>query len=118
VEQIRAERDELARAHLAQTQTWLASWQSNLTRLAHYDQTLIVLARERTQAALAAYRGGKQPLTSVLEARRMEIDTQVERLRIEMQTAALWTSLEFLLPDSDSAVVPTPLQTTAQEHAQ
>jgi outer membrane protein, heavy metal efflux system len=54
----------------------------------------------------------------VLEARRMEIDTQVERLRIEMQTAALWTSLEFLLPDGDSAVVPIPLQTTAQEHAQ
>jgi outer membrane protein, heavy metal efflux system len=77
-----------------------------------------VLARERTQAALAAYRGGKLPLSSVLEARRMEIDTQVERLRIEMQTAALWTSLEYLLPDGDSAVVPTPFQTTAQEHAQ
>jgi cobalt-zinc-cadmium efflux system outer membrane protein len=104
VEQIRAERDEMARSHLAQTQAWLASWQSNLTRLTHYDKTLIVLARERTQAALAAYRGGKLPLSGVLEARRMEIDTKVERLRIEMQTAALWTSLEFLLPDGSASI--------------
>jgi outer membrane protein TolC len=130
VEQIRAERDEMARAHLAQTQTWLASWQSNLTRLAHYDQTLIVLARERTQAALAAYRGGKLPLTGVLEARQMEIDTQVERLRLEMQTAALWSALEYLLPDDNavtnpgtnatttSAINPPPHSITAQEHAQ
>ncbi|MDO8769203.1 MAG: TolC family protein [Burkholderiaceae bacterium] len=117
VEQIRAERDELARAHLAQTQAWLASWQSNLTRLTHYDKILIVLARERTQAALAAYRGGQLPLTGVLEARRMEIDTQVERLRIEMQTAALWTSLEYILPDTSTSTHLITLEVTAQEHA-
>jgi outer membrane protein, heavy metal efflux system len=113
VEQIRAERDETARAHLAKTHVWLATWQSNLTRLTHYDQTLIVLARDRTQAALAAYRGGKLPLSGVLEARRMEIDTQVERLRIEMQTAALWTSLEYLLPDGSASIHSIP-----QEKAQ
>ena len=117
VEQLRAEREEMARAQWAQTQVWLASWQSNLTRLAHYDQTLMVLARERTQAALAAYRGGKLPLTGVLEARRLEIETQVDRLRLEMQTAAVWTSLEYLLPDSPPAVNPSPLQNTAQESA-
>ncbi|MFT7116750.1 MAG: hypothetical protein ACI9I0_001962 [Rhodoferax sp.] len=44
------------------------------------------------------------PLSGVLEARRMEIDTKVERLRIEMQTAALWTSLEFLLPDGSTSI--------------
>jgi outer membrane protein, heavy metal efflux system len=118
VEQIRSERDELARAHLVQTQSWLASWQSDLMRLEHYDQTLIVLARRRTQAALAAYQGGGLPLTAVLEARRMEIDTQVERLRIEMQTAALWTALEYLLPDSNSAINSIPVKFTAEEHAQ
>jgi outer membrane protein TolC len=118
VEQLRAEREEVARAQLAQTQSWLTHWQSNLTRLAHYDQTLMVLARERTQATLAAYRGGKLPLTGVLEARRMEIDTQVERLRLEMQTAAVWTSLEYLLPDSHPATNPSSLQNTAQESAQ
>ncbi|MCJ7799610.1 MAG: TolC family protein [Polaromonas sp.] len=118
VEQIRAERDETARAHLAQTQAWLASWHSKLTRLTHYDKTLVVLARERTQAALAAYRGGQLPLSGVLEARRMEIDTQMERLRIEMQTAALWTSLEYLLPDGSSSKDSSTLQMPLQEKAQ
>jgi hypothetical protein len=108
----------LARAHLAQTQTLLASWQSNLTRLTHYDKILIVLARDRTQAALAAYRGGKLPLTGVLEARRMEIDTHMERLRIEMLTAALWTSLEYLLPDGSSSIDFSTLQMLPQEKAQ
>ncbi len=97
-EQVRAEREELGRERMAQMQRWLATWQSNLLRLDDYDKTLITLASERTRAALAAYRGGKAPLAVVLDARRMEIDTRVERLRIEMETAALWAELEFLMP--------------------
>jgi len=81
--QARAEREEMTRAHLAETERWLATWRGNLARLADYDATLVPLAAERTRAALAAYRGGRGELAGVLEARRMEIDTRVERLRIE-----------------------------------
>lgn len=97
-EQVRAEREEVVRERMAQMQRWRTSWQSRLARLDDYDHHLIPLAGERTLAALSAYRGGKTPLSTVLEARRMEIDTRVERLRIEMETAALWTELEFLMP--------------------
>lgn len=97
-EQVRAEREEVVRERMAQMQRWRTSWQSRLARLDDYDRNLIPLASERTLAALSAYRGGKAPLSAVLEARRMEIDTRVERLRIEMETAALWTELEFLMP--------------------
>lgn len=97
-EQVRAEREEVVRERMAQMQRWRTSWQSRLARLGDYDNNLIPLAGERTLAALSAYRGGKTPLSAVLEARRMEIDTRVERLRIEMETAALWTELEFLMP--------------------
>ena len=76
----------------------MTTWQSNLVRMDDYDTTLIALASERTHAAMAAYRGGKGPLSAVLDARRLEIDTRVERLRIEMETAALWAELEFLMP--------------------
>lgn len=102
VEQLRAEREEIRREHLAEVQQLLASWRSNLTRLADYDQTLIPLATERAQAQEAAFRGGKAPLSAVLEARRMAIDTRLERLRIEKQTAALWAELEFLIPEPSS----------------
>lgn len=97
-EQVRAEREEMTRAHRAETERWLTTWRSNLARLADYDATLIPLAAERTRAALAAWRGGRGDLAGVLEARRVEIDTRLERLRIEMETAALWTELEYLIP--------------------
>jgi outer membrane protein TolC len=103
VEQVRAQRDETLREHAAQTRTWLQQWRINRTRLGQYDDTLIPLARERTQAALAAYRGAAGSLAAVLEARRAEIDTRMERLRLEMENAALWAQLEYLIPP-----VPTP----------
>jgi len=118
-EQARAEREEMTRVHLAETGRWLTSWRSNLGRLADYDATLIPLAAERTRAALAAYRGGRGDLAGVLEARRMEIDTRVERLRIEMETAGLWVELEYLIPtegDAENlAAAPQPLMTTTPE---
>jgi outer membrane protein TolC len=118
-EQARAEREEMTRAHLAETGRWLATWRSNLARLADYDATLIPLAAERTRAALAAYRGGGGDLAGVLEARRMEIDTRLERLRIEMETAGLWVELEYLIPGEgeaeDAAAAPQPLMTNTPE---
>ena len=33
-----------------------------------------------------------------LEARRMEIDIRMERLRLEMENAAAWAQLEYLIP--------------------
>jgi cobalt-zinc-cadmium efflux system outer membrane protein len=100
VEQVRAERAEILREQRSYVQRLLASWRSALTRLDGYDQTLIPLADERSQASEAAFRGGKGALALVLEARRMEIDTRLERLRIEQQTATLWAELAFLIPDA------------------
>jgi len=97
-EQMRAQREEATREQVAETRSWLQQWQSNRERLDQYDAALIPLAAERTRAAIATYRGGGGPLASVLEARRVEIDTRMERLRLEMETAALWAQLEYLIP--------------------
>lgn len=105
VEQALAEREEMTREHLAEAQRWLTTWRSNLARLADFDATLIPLATRHTSATLAAYRGGRGDLASVLEARRMEIDTRIERLGIEMETAALWVALEYLIPGEKSSAV-------------
>jgi outer membrane protein TolC len=101
VEQMRAQREEALREHLGETRNWLQAWQSNRDRLTRYDTTLIPLALQRAQAALTAYRGGGGSLTAVLEARRAEIDTRMERLRLEMETAGLWAQLEYLVPPGD-----------------
>lgn len=97
-EQMTAQREEATREHVAETRAWLQEWQSNRDRLTHYDAALIPLASERTRAAIAAYRGGGGLLSAVLEARRMEIDTRMDRLRLEMETAGLWAQLEYLIP--------------------
>lgn len=105
-DQVRAEREEMTREHIAETERWLDTWRSNLIRLSDYETALIPLASQRTNATLAEYRGGKGELATVLDARRMEITTRIEKLRIEMETAALWATLEYLiLPDS--AVIPS-----------
>jgi outer membrane protein TolC len=100
-EQMRAQREDATREHLAETRRWIQSWQANLERLGHYDRTVLPLAEQRTVAALAAYRGGSAPLAALLEARRSEIELGIDRLRLEMETATLWAQLEYLIPASD-----------------
>jgi outer membrane protein TolC len=115
VEQMRAQREEAVREHLAETRSWLQEWRSSKDRLAQYDSSLIPLAVERTRATLAAYRGGNGSLGAVLEARRVEIDTRMERLRIEMEMAARWAQLEFLLPPGhDIAALAVPVTIAGQ----
>ncbi|WP_235835283.1 TolC family protein [Piscinibacter terrae] len=103
LDQMRAEREEATRAHLAEVMAMWQEWQSNRDRLARYDASLIPLATERTRASVAAYRGASGTLTAVLEARRNEIDTRVERLRLDMDTARLWAQLNYLLPAGHEA---------------
>ena len=102
-EQLRAQREEAVREQVAAVRAWQQEWQGNRERLAGYDRELIPLAAERTRAALASYRGGSGPLFAVLEARRLEIDTRIDRLRLEMETAALWAQLNYLLPSGNDA---------------
>jgi len=107
VEQVRAQREEATREHLAETRIQFLAWQGNQARLTHYDRTLMPLAAERTQAALAAYRGGGGSLGAVLDARRLEIDTRMDRLRLDMETAALWAQLNYLIPAERNAAAVT-----------
>lgn len=103
-EQARAERDEMLRAHTAETRVMVAEWQTNRERLARYSRELIPLAQERSGASLAAYRGGKATLAEVLAARRGELDVRLSRLQLEADTARLWAELNFLFPTSHGAM--------------
>jgi cobalt-zinc-cadmium efflux system outer membrane protein len=105
VAQLRLEREEMLREHGSYVQQLVVNWRSNLARLDDFDKSLIPLAGQRSQASETAFGSGKEPLTAVLEARRMEIDTRIERLRVEKQTAALWAELEYLIP---APTLPTP----------
>jgi outer membrane protein TolC len=98
VEQLRGQREEETRMHVAEARTMLLQWRSAVERLQRYERELLPLAGDRSNAALAAYRGGSAPLAAVLETRRAEIDTRMEQLRLEMEAARRWAQLNYLVP--------------------
>jgi outer membrane protein TolC len=99
-DQAKDERDEMLRAHVAETRVMLDQWQNGRERLARYRREIVPLAGERSAAVLAAYRGGKAALAEVLAARRTELDVGLQALQLEADTARLWAQLNFLYPTS------------------
>jgi outer membrane protein TolC len=97
-DQARAQREDMLRAHTAEARTMIAEWDNGRERSARYERELIPLAKDRTLAVLAAYRGGKASLVDVLAARRNEIDIQMQALQLSADTARLWARLNFLIP--------------------
>lgn len=103
VEGLRAQREERTREHLAETGRWLESWRAGLAQLALIDAERLPLAEQRKQVALAAYRGGRTPLSEVLAARRMALDLRLERIDLQLSTARLWAQLAYLIPAEPAA---------------
>lgn len=104
--QVQAEMEDARRALVAESKAAMHQLTSRWSRLQRYDASLIPLAEQRTAAALASYRSGAVPLTSVLEARRVEIETKLDRLNIESDAAALWAQLGYL----NSSAGPDPVR--------
>lgn len=98
-EQIRAEREDMTRAHIAEVRAMIAEWQNDRERMTRYERELLPMAAERTEATLDAFRGAKMSLGDVLLARRNEIDLRLQALQLEADTARLWAQIEFLLPE-------------------
>ncbi len=106
VEELQAEREEQTRERLLQVQRWQEQWRSGLDRLDLLDTRRAPLSAQRVDAALAAYRGGREGLGPVLQARRAVLDLALERLLLERQTAGAWAQLEYLLTDNHTGVKP------------
>jgi len=81
----------------------IIAWQSGRERTARYTRESLPLASERSQAVLAAYRGGKATLADVLAARRSEVELRLQALEVELETARLWAQLNFLFPEGGAA---------------
>jgi hypothetical protein len=101
VEQARALKDDALRQHLAEAQATLADWEAATARLQRFDDTLLPLARERAQLALAAYRGGQGPLAGALEARRVEIELRLQQLQLAAEQGRAYAQLLYFLPQEN-----------------
>ena len=103
VDEARARYEDMLRSHEAEVRGLLNNWQTGKDRVARYRDELIPTARQRTEAALTAYRTGKGDLAGALSARRDEIDARLQALTLEMETARAWAQLNFLIPDHSMA---------------
>jgi outer membrane protein TolC len=109
VDEARARYEDTLRNHEAEVRGWLNDWQTGKDRVARYRHELIPTARQRTEAALTSYRIGQSDLAGALAARRDEIETHLQALTLEMETARSWAQLNFLVPEHS---MPAP----AKEH--
>lgn len=106
VNELEAQREEQMRERTLQVQRWQQDWRAGRDRLTYLDAQRQPLATQRVDAALAAYRGGREGLGTVLQARRDALNLALERLALERDTAGLWAQLEYLLPDTTTGVKP------------
>jgi outer membrane protein TolC len=98
LEQARAQREEARRMHEAELRGWLADYDAATRRLERYRTVLVPLAGERAEAALAAYRGARGELSSVLDAQRAITETELMALAVEAERAKAWANLNYLYP--------------------
>jgi outer membrane protein TolC len=98
LERARSEREDARRQHEADVRAMIADWEIAGQRVRRFETVLLPLARERTELALAAYRGGRGDLGAVLEARRAGVETQLGFLSAELERARAWARLNHLVP--------------------
>jgi outer membrane protein TolC len=102
-------------SNVAEVRSMLNEWENGLERITRYERELLPLARDRTEAALSAYRGGKGDLNAVLAARKNEIEVRTQALQLTQDTARTWAQLNFLIPADDHTDHPAvTLQTEAK----
>ena len=97
LEQARAQREDARRMHEVEVRSLIADWQFAGERARRLANKVAPLSQERSELALAAYRGGRGELSTVLESRRAETEVQLSRLSAELERARAWARLNFLL---------------------
>jgi outer membrane protein TolC len=84
--------------HEAEVRGWLADFDAATRRIGRFQKILLPLARDRREAALAAYQGGRGELAPVLEAERAITETEIALIQAESERGKAWASLNFLYP--------------------
>ena len=102
LDEARAQRLEAERAHVAEVQSLMDAWESGQARLVRYRESIRPLDAQRIQAALAAFRSGQGSLGQLMEARRAAVQTELEQLELERDTATSWAQLRYLNLDGSA----------------
>lgn len=98
LELARATREDARRMHEAEVRGWLADFDAAERRIERFQRVLTPLSRQRREAALAAYQGGRAELGPVLEAERAMTETDLGLIHALSERAKAWANLNYLYP--------------------
>jgi outer membrane protein TolC len=92
-------REDDRRALVAEIDAAFARWEALKRQVALHEQRLIPLARDRSAAALAAYRAGGE-LQPWLDARAAELDIHRSHAEHLGELGHAWAALAFQIPET------------------
>ena len=96
VRRAQAERDAELRMHQAEFEQILVSWETTGEQLRFIDAERLPLARERTRAAVAAYRGSQGDIGAAIDSFEDEVDLLMERANLQAERGMAWSYLRYL----------------------
>ncbi len=93
----RSLKEDALRTLKADAERSYADWQSSEARLQRFDDSILPQAKKRVNAALASYQSGRGDLNAVLDARRAELDLELQRLSLRVDAARAQLQLQYFL---------------------
>lgn len=88
----------LTRDHRAQLDTLLAQYQATQQLWQRQTDVVIPLQKQRVKLVMAQYQANKSDLSSVLEARRALLDSQLNTSNAARELARTWAAIRYLTP--------------------
>jgi outer membrane protein TolC len=95
LEQARAQREDRLRTLSAELEKTYIEWHASRERTAWFDSIVLPRAAQRVEAALAGYQAGQGDLAMVLDARRAELETRLQRLALRVAQTRAETQLQY-----------------------
>ncbi|HDL8055704.1 TolC family protein [Yersinia enterocolitica] len=88
----------LTRNHRAQLDTLLAQYQATQQLWQRQINDVLPLQKQRVDLMMAQYQANKSDLSSVLEARRALLDSQLNTSNAARELARIWAAIRYLTP--------------------
>ena len=90
-------KEDALRTLKADAEKTYADWRSSTERVARFDDSILPQGKQRIAAALAAYQSGRGDLNAILDARRAELDLELQRLSLQVDAARARLQLQYFL---------------------
>jgi outer membrane protein TolC len=97
----RAERDAEIAMHSAELNQMVISWQQLGEQLQFLEMEQLPLARERSRAALGAFRSGSTEARTIVAAFASETDLLLTRATLTVERGMAWSYLRYLQTEAD-----------------